>query len=101
MYSGDFISGIRIPEIKSPDYMKILIRWTVTPSLVEAFHAALYSLPHQSYWVASLARRLTGLVQSSSCVHVVLPRWLTAVPETPNHFVVVGYPGYLLLLGKP
>jgi len=44
--------------------IKILILWTVTASLVEAFHAAFYSLhPHQTYWVASLARRLTGLVR--------------------------------------
>ena len=36
----------------------------MTPSLVEAFHAVFYSLYlHQSYWVASLARWLTGLVR--------------------------------------
>jgi len=62
-----------IPEVRnleiniSPDSIKILILWTVTPSLVEAFHAAFYSLfPHQSYWVASLVRsrtRLIGLVR--------------------------------------
>jgi len=56
-------------DMNSPDSIKILILWTVTPSLVEAFHAAFYSLyPHQSYWVASLARsrslsRLTGRVR--------------------------------------
>jgi len=29
----------------SPDSIKILILWTVTPSLIEAFHAAFYSFP--------------------------------------------------------
>ena len=29
-----------------PDSNKVLIPWTVTPSLVEAFHAAFYSFPH-------------------------------------------------------
>ena len=31
--------------MNSPDTIKILILWTVTPSLVEAFHAAFYSFP--------------------------------------------------------
>jgi len=35
---------------------------------------------------------------TSSCVHVVLPLWLTVVLETPNHFV--RYPDYSLLLGQ-
>ena len=36
-------------DMYSLDSIKILIPWTVTPSLVEAFHAAFYSLyPHQS-----------------------------------------------------
>jgi len=51
----------------SPDSIKILILWTVAPSLVEEFRAVFYSLyPHQSYCVASLARsrsRLTGRVR--------------------------------------
>jgi len=58
--------GFNSREIKpsDPDYITMLISWTVTPSLVETFHAAFYSLhPHQSYWVASLARRPTGLVR--------------------------------------
>jgi len=58
--------GFNSREIKpsDQDYIKTLISWTVTPSLVETFHAAFYSLhPQQSYWVASLARRLTGLVR--------------------------------------
>jgi hypothetical protein len=46
-------SGIKLPEIRnleiniSPDSIKILIMWTVTPSLVKVFHAAIYSVyPH-------------------------------------------------------
>jgi len=38
----DSVCGIpgSTPEMKSPDFIKILIRWTVTPSLVEVFHSA-------------------------------------------------------------
>ena len=103
----------------SPDSIKILILSTVTPSLVEAFHAALYSLyPHQLYWVASLARRLTGLVRRlASLAHRstgnAQSKWVASLarinvrltglvrclawlahrmePETPNQFV--RYPG--------
>ena len=41
----------------------------------------------QAHWACTL-----------SCVHVVLPLWLTVVLETPNHFV--RYPDYSLLLGQ-
>jgi len=41
-----FDSRGRNPEIHiSPDSIKILIHWTVTPSLVGAFHAAFYFFP--------------------------------------------------------
>ena len=104
----------------SPDSVKILILWTVTPNLVEAFHAAFYSLcPHQSYWVASVARRLTRLVRHlASMAHRstgnAQSKWVASLarikvrltglvrclawlahrmePETPNQFV--RYPGY-------
>ena len=62
---------------------KILILWTVTPSLVEAFHATFYSLhPHQLLWV-------TMVEPLSSWSYVVLPCWLTvrhpsrSEPEMP------------------
>ena len=62
-----FDSRNQNPEIKSPDYIKILIRWTVTASLVEAFHAAFYSLrPH---WLV----RVTMVERPASWSHVILP----------------------------
>jgi len=71
-----------------------VILWTVTQSLVEAFHAAFYSFPH---------RRPT----LSAFPHPVRPRpvhswWIVdQVWYSPDALHFVGYPGYWLLLGKP
>jgi len=67
-------------------------------SLVEAFHAAFYTFSPSSdrgtlYWVAGLARRLTGLVRRLAS----LAHRSTGKAQSP----FVGYPGYRLLLGKP
>jgi len=60
-----FDSRSQNPEIKSPEYIKILILWTVTPSLVQVFHAAYCSLHlHRLLWVTIVEPRHHGHTSS-------------------------------------
>jgi len=92
------------PEVKnleiniSPDSIKILILLTLTPSLVEAFHAAFYSFPpplggHHLFGSFILSTALNG--------STALDGRTGRVPALLALSHLVRYPGYITtLLGK-
>ena len=83
----------------SPDSIKILIHWAVTPSIVEAFHSAFYSFPPPlggHHLVGSfILSTASGWFHRSGWSRTGMVPALLALSH------LVRYPGYWLLLGKP
>ena len=84
----------------SPDSIKILILWTVTPRLVEAFHAAFYSFhpPLGGHHLVGsfILSTASGWFHRSGWSRTGMVPALLALSH------LVRYPGYITtLLGKP
>jgi len=104
-FTTNLTARVRFPksgDMYSPDFIKMLILWTVTPSLVEALHVTFYSFPpplgcHHlvgsfilstaSGWFHRSGRSRTGMVPDLLALsHLVrYPGYITTLPGKPSH----------------